>query len=398
MPPRPLCVLLLSLVLSACQPDAPPPTTVAPASGQAAPTSCLATLTSTPLTTPSASLYAQDFAATPLDAAGLRCIAEVWGATRFASPESRDANYAAVQAVHGEDTDLHWANVPHERVQLLRIAQGAAATTWLLRIDTGTALEGSRYDLLFTSDAQGKLRDQMLVGVEGIRYRRNVDLRSPTQFTVLENGGREQQTGPDYNAAFRIDDSGRISHDPNGVTTALDPAAVNNSAGGSDANADAGSYSGNSIETVAGAPGDAEAIRQLLFSDSGVAEEFVRREKLPDGSLAMFAVGRTEVAGLVLYVLRPDATGTNKETKYLVASLTFPEPPQAIGGELGSADWKADGSDVAIAISMRYAFVREGGNPESGEGEARTVEQVLRARLDLDNGTSLVVVKSPEQK
>ncbi len=123
MPPRPLCVLLLSLVLSACQPDAPPPTTVAPASGQAAPTSCLATLTSTPLTTPSASLYAQDFAATPLDAAGLRCIAEVWGATRFASPESRDANYAAVQAVHGGDTDLHWANVPHERVQLLRIAQ-----------------------------------------------------------------------------------------------------------------------------------------------------------------------------------------------------------------------------------------------------------------------------------
>lgn len=391
MPSRLPCVLPLSLLLVACQPDPPPASS---ATSAPAAVSCLAAVPATPLTAPAASLHAQDFAAAPLDAAGLRCLASVWGETRFASPEAVDPNYARVQAAHGEDADLRWSNVPQQRVQLLRIAQGAAATTWLLRIDTGVAFEGSRYDLIFTSDAQGKLRDQMLVGAEGVRYRRDVDLRSPTQFTVLENGGREQQTGPDYNAAFRIDDGGRISPDPNGITTALDPAAVNNAAGDEDTGAGSGNYSGSSIETVAGAPGDAEAIRQLLFSDSGVTEEFVRREALPDGSLAMLAVGRTEVAGLVLYVLRPNATGTNKETTYLVASLTFPEPPRAIGGELGSADWKIDGGSVAIAISMRYAFVREGGNPEGGEAEAQNVEQVLRARLDLGGGgTSLAVVK-----
>lgn len=382
MPPRPLLALLLSLALSACQPDSPP-TATAPA---AAPTSCLATLTSTPLTTPSASLYAQDFAATPLDAAGLRCLANVWGDARFASPEAHDPNYARVQAAHGEDTDLRWATVAHGRVQLLRVAQGAAATTWLLRIDTGAALEGSRYDVLFTSDAQGKLTDQMLVGVEGVRYRRNVDLRSPTQFTILENAGREQQTGPDYNAAFRIDDSGRISYDPAGVTTPLDVAAVNSSAATAATPPEDDNYSGTSIETAQGAPGDAEAIRQLLFSDSGVVEEIVQREALADGGLAMLAIGRTDAAGLVLYVLRPDATGTNKETRYIVASLTFPEPARAIGGELGNPTWRAQKEAVEITLPMRYAFEREGGNPDGGEPEAQNVDRVLHARFDLPEG------------
>lgn len=390
MPSRPLRALPLSLILAACQPGSPPPTASPPAASAAA-TNCLTALPSSPLTAPSASLYAQDFAAARLDAAGLRCIASVWGETRFASPEAYDPNYARVQAAHGEDTDLHWSSVTRERVQLLRVAQGAAATTWLLRIDSGRALEGSRYDLIFTSDAQGKLRDQMLVGVEGIRYRRNVDLRSPTQFTVLENAGREQQTGPDYNAAFRIDDSGRISHDPNGVTAALDAAAINSSAVTNDTGADDGTYSSSSIETVDGAPGDAEAIRQLLFSDSGVTEEIVQRQALADGALAMVAVGRTEVAGLVLYVLRPTATGANKETRYDVASLTFPEPAQAIGGDLGTVSWAAQKDGVDIALPMRYAFSREGGNPDSGEPEARSVEQVLRARLVLADGKLHVV-------
>lgn len=382
MPSRPLRALLLALVVSACTPDRAPPAAATPA----ATPSCLAALTVTPLTAPSASLYAQDFAAAPLDAAGLRCMATVFGETRFASPEARDPNYARVQAVHGEDTDLHWSSVARERVQLLRIAHGAAATTWLLRIDTGLAMEGSRYDLVFTSDAQGKLRDQMLVGVEGVRYRRNVDLRSASQFTVLENLGREQQTGPDYNAAFRIDDSGRISHDPNGVTSALDPAAVNSSAASRES-ADGADYAANSVETVDGAPGDAEAVRRLLFSDSGVIEEFVRREVLADGRIALLAIGRTEGAGLVVYVLQPQSTGTARQTNYGVASLTFPEPALAVGGEIGKVDWKADKDQVEITVPMRYDFVREGGNPDSGEPTTHTVEQVLRARLDLASGT-----------
>lgn len=389
MPSRLLFALPLMLILSACQPAAP---TASSAVASEAPGNCLLALPAAPLTAPSASLYAQDFAAAPLDATGLRCIGSIWGETRFASPAAYDPGYARVQAAHGEDTDLHWAGIERQRVQLLRIAQGTAATTWLLRIDTGHALEGSRYDLIFTSDARGTLRDQMLVGVEGVRYRRNVDLRSPTQFTVLENAGREQQTGPDYNAAFRIDESGRISHDPKGVTTALDAAVVNSSAATDTmGDTDDGSYSSQSIETVDGAPGDAEAIRQLLFSDSGVTEELVQRETLADGALAMVAVGRTEVAGLVLYVLRPTATGTRGETRYDVASLTFPEPAQAVGGELGPVVWTAQKDAVDIALPMRYALLREGGNPDSGEPETQGVERTLRARLTLADGALRIV-------
>lgn len=388
MPSRLLFALSLTLALSACQPAAP---TATPSATSEARGNCLLTLPAAPLTAPSASLYTQDFAAASLDDTGLRCIGSIWGDTRFASPAIYDAGYARVQAVHGEDTDLHWSGIGHERVQLLRIAQGAAATTWLLRIDSGRALEGSRYDLIFTSDARGMLRDHMLVGVEGVRYRRDVDLRSPTQFTVLEHTGREQQAGPDYRAAFRIDDGGRISHDPRGTVTALDAAVVNSSAATGNPGDD-GTYSSQSLETVDGAAGDAEAVRQLLFSDSGVTEEVVRREALADGTLAMLAVGRTEVAGLVLYVLRPTANGTRGETRYDVSSLTFPEPAQAVGGELGAVVWTALKDGVDIVLPMRYALLREGGNPDSGEPETYGVERTLHARLTLTDG-SLHTVK-----
>jgi hypothetical protein len=378
-------VLPLLCVMAGCSP-APPPAATDPTAPASASVNCLAALPATPLPAPAASLYAQDFAAAPLDAAGLRCVAGVLGETRFASPEAHDPNYARFQAAHGEDKDLHWSGVGHERVQLLRIAQGAAATTWLLRIDTGVALEGSRYDLIFTSDAQGTLRDQMLVGVEGVRYRRDVDLRNPAQFTVLENSGRAQQTGPDYNAAFRIDDSGRISHDASGATTALDPAAINSSAANGNEATPYRGESATSREIVDSAPGDAEAIRQRLFSDSGVTEEIVQKHTLADGSLAMLAVGRTDAAGLVLFVFRPLAASTGKRTEYHVSSMTFPEPAQAIGGELGAPGWKADKDGVAITLPMRYEVLREGGNADSGESATRAVERQLRARLDLASG------------
>ncbi|MBL8299022.1 MAG: hypothetical protein JNN30_11850 [Rhodanobacteraceae bacterium] len=380
---RLLPMLLLSLALSACQPSPAPPIATAPATAR----NCLTMLPSSPLTSPAAALFTQDFAAAPLDAAGLRCLADVWGETRFASPEAYDPAYASVQAAHGEDTDLRWASIAHERVQLLHIADNAATTIWLLRIDSGLALEGSRYDLIFTSTADGQLRSQMLVGADGIRYSRSIDLRGPRQFTVHEIAGREQQTRPGYNAAFRIDDEGRIVHDPGGVTTPLHATAADEPATRSGDGADDANYSGISIETVAGSPGDAEAVRQLLFSDSGVTEELVQQHALADGSPAMVAVGRTEAAGLVLYVLRPTAGGTPKETRYEVASLAFPEPAQAVGGEVGRLNWEAQKDAIDIALPMRYALLREGGDPSSGEGATQDVERMLRARLVLTDGS-----------
>ena len=69
MPSRLLFALPLMLILSACQPAAP---TASPAVASEAPGNCLLALPAAPLTAPSASLYAQDFAAAPLDATGLR--------------------------------------------------------------------------------------------------------------------------------------------------------------------------------------------------------------------------------------------------------------------------------------------------------------------------------------
>ncbi|MCQ4165050.1 hypothetical protein [Tahibacter harae] len=382
MPLRRLPVIPLLLALGACERTAPP---AAPASA-GRPPGCLVNLPAAPLIAPAASLQAQEFAATPLDASGLRCLDELLAGQPFATPQHYDPAYAPIQAAHGEDAALRWEKLRHERVQLLRISQGPSASAWLLRIDTGLALEGGRYDLLFTSDAQGRLREQLLVGADGVRYRRSMDLRSPNQFSLQESGGREAAPGADYRAAFQIDDEGHIALDPGGATAPLDAAAVNSSASDEPATS-TGDESATSLEEVDGAPGDAEAIRQLLFSDSGVIEESVQRHDFADGSLGMLAIGRTGTAGLAIYVFRPaQPPAAVGRTRYQVASLAIAEPDGVVGAELGKVAWKPAATGVAITLTLRYDVLRPGGNPDSGEAETLTREQTLQLHYDATAG------------
>lgn len=384
MPLRRLPVILLLLALGACERSAPPAAPASAGTGQAP--GCLVNLPAAPLIAPAASLQAQEFAAMPLDASGLRCLHEVLGGQPFATPQHYDPAYAPIQAAHGEDAALRWEKLRHERVQLLRISQGPAASAWLLRIDTGLALEGGRYDLLFTSDARGRLREQLLVGADGVRYRRSMDLRSPTEFSLQESGGREAASGTDYRAAFQIDDEGHIALDPGGATAPLDAAAVNSSASDEPVTR-TGDESATSLEEVDGAAGDTEAIRRLLFSDSGVIEESVQRHDFADGGLGVLAIGRAGAAGLVIYVFRPaPPAAAAGRTRYAVASLAIAEPDGAVGAELGKVAWKPAAAGATITLALRYDVVRPGDHADSSEPETLTRQQTLQLHYDAAAG------------
>lgn len=367
-----VALVLPLLLLAACQPASPPPAATAPAAPPATATACFLGLPAGELKTPASNVYAQELSAPALDEAAQRCIAGLLGEQAFASPLRFDPAYAPVQQAHGEDAGLYWSSTPRRQVQLLRIGGSANASTWLLRIDTGLEMEGARYDLLLSVDAQGRLLDQLLAGADGVLYRRSFSLPGANEFSLEEQGGREEQPGPDYHARFRIDDSGRIVLVAGAQTAASD--------------APPGGESASSLEDVPGAAGDAEAIRQLLFSDSGVLEEIVQRQNLADGGLAMLAVGRTESAGLVVYVFRPVAGSGGGKTRYQVASLTLPEPARAVGGELGKIEWQADKDGAALVLPMRYDLLREGGNADSGEAETQPSEVRLRLRYDGGRG------------
>ena len=376
---RAVSVLPLLLLLSACNFSAPPPSPPAAAPVANTP-NCVANLPVATLNAPLAQVYAQELTAPALDEAAQRCIGTLLGEQAFASPQQHDPAYATAQQAQGEETRIGWNSTPKKQVQWLRIAQGAAASTWLLRIDTGLAPPGARYDLLLTSDAQGHLRDQMLVGASSSLYRRDMDLRSSNQFSLNQRSASEDQAGPNYRAAFRIDDSGRIALDSSAASTPLDPSSAA-AAGNGDGTADAGD-SGTSLEQVDGAAGDAEAIRRLLFSDSGVIEELVQRESFADGGLAMLAVGRVDAAGLIVYVFRPTPGAAAGKVQYHVASYVLPEPAQALGGELGKIGWQADKSGVAIVLPMRYDVLREGSDADSGEPETQGRDVSLQLRYD----------------
>ncbi|HUD42341.1 MAG TPA: hypothetical protein VMR06_10160 [Dokdonella sp.] len=219
--PRPgwAIAVLSALSLSACERPAPPAATT--------PTDCLTRAAADPPVLPWTSLHARELAGAPLDASGRDCIAGVLGATRFAAPQAYDADAAAAQRLPGEDADLRLGPPPLARGRLVRLDSAADRGIWLLRIETGPETAGGRYDLLFTTGADGRLRDTVLIGADRAHYRRDANLLRADRFAVIEQTGDEQAHRPTYAAAFTIDRDGRIALDPSGTAelrAALPPA------------------------------------------------------------------------------------------------------------------------------------------------------------------------------
>jgi hypothetical protein len=277
-------------------------------------------------------------------------------------------------------------------LQLRRLAGRGAQGVWWLRAESETAMEGARYDILFATDNDGALVDQIVVGAEGMMYQRDFDLNDPLHFRLREDTGREQNTGPRYRGEFAFDEGGHIKV----VTSREEPPAGGDADGPSDAVASQAPGTlepsdgaiGTSIESAVGAPGDLAAVRDLLFDSDAVLEELV--ESHPIGKRAVvLAVGRADVASFVLYVLTPTAQQpTAGRTQYTVASVVFPEPDQVLGAEVTAHDFTAqsDGSGARIALRVRYDVLQPGGNPDTGEPATVGQDAALIADYALATG------------
>ena len=194
----------------------------------------------------------------PANASTVDCVLSLFGDRPLKSPVAFDRAYAPVFAFHEEDGTRSLTSLPREALHLFRLGDVGGASTWLLRVDTGIEMEGSRYDVLFTTDrASGALVDQLLVGAMGVMYRRDYDIDAVDAFAIREDTGRENIAGPGYRARYRILDDGRFALALGQVLPASDgpPAPV-------DA---AESLSGISLETLPGAFGALAPIRALLF-------------------------------------------------------------------------------------------------------------------------------------
>ncbi len=373
--PRPgwAIAVLSALALTACERPAAP--------AAVTPADCLTRVAADPPALPWTSLHARDLAGAPLDATGRRCVSGLLGTTPFAVPQAYDAAHASVQAFHGEDTGLRLGTPAFERGQLVRLDGTAERGIWLLRIDTDLQSESGRYDLLFTTGADGRLRDTLLIGADGARYRRDANLLRADRFSVIEQTGSEAAQGPTYAAAFTIGQDGRIALDPSGsaeLRTAL-PAAA---AGADDAGAaDEGPEFAQSIEEIDGAPGDLAAIRHVLFADGSVVEDSIAAAGPPAAAHAVLALGSSGIAGFVLSVLEPtDAQPTAGRTVYRIASVTIPGPPRALGATAGAIGWEPAAHGVLITLPIDYAFERPGGDARSDQPESEILTRVLRVR------------------
>ncbi len=342
-------------------------------------TSCLTALPPAAMPLPMAQGTMQEPAAGTLDEAGRRCTDALFDGV-ISAPLAFDPGYAPVQAFHGEDMALDYGALPKQRVRLWRVSATPAGGVWLLRVDTGAEMEGGRYDILFTADVAGRPLDRLLVGADGVMYRRDYDLTGPAAFALREDTGREETSGPSYAAAFAIDAQGRIRRDPSGdATLAVQPAPIPDDA---DAGEDNEANIGQSVETTLGPFGSEAGIDALLFSDPEVLKAHVSTRTLANGEAAVLVVGQAGVGGFVVHVLRAAPMETEPgQVAYLVASATVEEPPQVVDAELALPQWRIEGSRIAISLPVRYDFLVPGGNPDTGEPETTSVERTIRLHL-----------------
>jgi|GEM_PF-863597 len=315
------------------------------------------------------------------DARTVDCVLSLLGNGPLKSPAAFDRAYGQVFAYHEEDGTLALPSIPRETVQLLRLGEVGNANTWLLRIDTGAGLEGSRYDvLLSTGKADGALVDQLLVGAMGMLYRRDYDIDAADAFEIREDTGREASVGPGYRARYRVGPDGRFMLVSGQV---LPPSSSMQDAGRS-----LRPQRGTSLETLPGRFGEIAPIRALLFEDGEVEEKAIVRIDAGHAPV-MLAIGVADAASLALYVLGEvpsPAVGGN--TMYRVGSLMLEPPAGAASVELRGHRWRMDADGrMRIELTLRHDVPGPGGDPRTGETKNITVGAIVVALYDPDSGT-----------
>ena len=316
----------------------------------------------------------------PANASTVDCLLAMFGNRPLKSPIAFDRAYAPVFAFHEEDGTRPLGSLPRDALQLFRIGDVGSASTWLLRTDNGMEMEGSRYDVLFTTErASGALIDQLLVGAMGVMYRRDYDIDAANAFALREDTGREDAAGPGYRARYRVQDDGHFALVSGQV---LPPPGMRPEV----ATGRGDTLSGISLETLPGAFGSLAPIRALLFDDGDVEEKLIVRVDA-DQTPLMLAIGLADVAGLALYVLAEVPAADDGNTHYRVSGLTVDAPAGAISAKLLRHRWEADADgDARILLSLRYDVPRPGGDPRTGEPETIAVDVERVALYDLDTG------------
>jgi len=301
------------------------------------------------------------------------CLLSLFGNRPLKSPVAFDRAYAPVFAFHEEDGTRTLASLSRNALHLFRVGDVGDASMWLLRVDTGMEMEGSRYDIVFTTDrASGALVDQLLVGATGVLYRRDYDLDDAGSFAIREDTGREAEAGPGYRARYRVEPDGRFALVSGQVLPppGADPGPVVDAAR---------ARPGISLETLPGGFGALAPIRALLFDDGGVEEKAIVRIDDGDGPL-MLAIGQVDVVGFALYVLDEVPAAGDGNTLYRIGGTVLDAPRGAVSADLRLHRWQAgpDGR-VRITLSLRYRLPHPGGDPATGEPETMTadVERVV---------------------
>lgn len=108
------------------------------------------------------------------------------------------------------------------------------------------------------------------------------------------------------------------------------------------------------------------------------------------GDDAWIVVGQAGAADLVVHVFVPvaGAAADRSQVPFQVASLHLPAPAAALDLEVDDLAWEGSADDARIEFRLvrRHHLLREGGDPESGDGATDWVSLPLRVAYSRASG------------
>lgn len=129
----------------------------------------------------------------------------------FKLPIAIDPAYAPMMRLQ-QDTVVRYASSKHANTFVMRIDSTARYSLYLLREELrGGGDHPDQYDVLFTTDARGKLIDNLMVGVDDAHHHRAYWIESPTEFGIKEVAGLSMEEETEYKVTCRVTEAGTFA-------------------------------------------------------------------------------------------------------------------------------------------------------------------------------------------
>lgn len=307
------------------------------------------------------------------------CVLRMFEEQILHTPLTFDEGYRPCLNYHREDSDLIYADIPHDKTFVVHLDSTERYDVYLLHEETGRVMEGEYYDILFTTDKHGKLINQLIVGAMGIMYSRNFSVLPSMRFTITETTGREDTRGPRYKGEFSIDKTGKF--------VLVRSTTEQTTEGGNDVEELSESKNTKSYNDIIGIEQNKDikaSLESILFSENQSEDYFEpftffgKKCWLAVGTISTQESGVADFSVILVHPLPKGTSTDNSVQMYKTDGYALPggRGSDLLRGEITKVRANKKGAQYLITVSIRRLWLVPGGDT--------TIQQPTQRQVDTD--------------